>query len=279
MNDQTDRQTDRIRLAAPVRWAGGKARLVNDILPFLGEHVCYVEPFCGGASLFWSKPKSNSGQEVLNDLDGELVNFCRVLHRRGRRLAAEVGSMPYSRAEFNLLLRSEPASDFARAVKFWYCNRVCFGGKRTDPVFGTSSSACSLVVLPERVLASLDGLIERLRHVILESLPALECIARYDRPHTLFYVDPPYIGLANCYSTPFAECDHRALAAALRRIDGRFLLSLNDTPLTAELYAGLPTRRLRSSLFTIGGITRHGGNRFKVSVELLFSNRPMIAAR
>ena len=114
-------------MKSPLRWPGGKGRLAEQILPHLGRHTCYCEPCCGGAGLFFAKPKEWSRCEVLNDLDGELINFYRVLHRQGRRLAAEVDGMPYSRGLFMRLRRSRPTRAFARAVRFWYLDRVCFG--------------------------------------------------------------------------------------------------------------------------------------------------------
>ncbi|CRL45672.1 DNA adenine methylase [Sodalis glossinidius str. 'morsitans'] len=60
-----------------IPWVGGKRRLIKQILPHFPAHQCYVEPFCGGASLFFSKPPSKV--EVLNDINGELMNLYRVV--------------------------------------------------------------------------------------------------------------------------------------------------------------------------------------------------------
>jgi len=58
-------------------WIGGKRRLIKHILPLFPEHTTYVEPFCGGAALFFAKPPSEA--EVINDINSELVNLYRVV--------------------------------------------------------------------------------------------------------------------------------------------------------------------------------------------------------
>jgi DNA adenine methylase len=261
-----------LSLRSPIRWQGGKFHLVKSILPLFCEHQCYCEPCCGGAAVFWAKPKDASTSEVLNDADGELVNFYRQLHRRGRRLAAEVDSLPYSRSVFDKFHSSLPASAFARAVRFWYSNRVCFGARAKGQSFGMLAQKRA-IVLPAGVFASLDLLIERLRGVLLESRPAIDCILAYDRPRTLFYVDPPYMGTSNHYTTDLSKRDHHDLAACLRGIDGRFLLSYNDCPTVRSLYRGLPIRKTAPVHYSIGGASVHG-NRHKQVSELLISNRP-----
>ena len=60
-----------------VPWMGGKTRLAKHILPLFPEHQTYVEVFAGGAALFYKKQPSKF--EVLNDLNGELINLYRVV--------------------------------------------------------------------------------------------------------------------------------------------------------------------------------------------------------
>jgi len=102
---------------SPVRWPGGKARLAETILSYMPVHDLYVEGCCGGAAMFWAKPREASRVEVLNDADGDLVNFYKVLHRAGRRLARQVGGLPYSRALFARMLAWRPAGDVAAQLQ------------------------------------------------------------------------------------------------------------------------------------------------------------------
>jgi DNA adenine methylase len=99
--------------------------------------------------VFWAKGREVSRSEILNDADGELVNFYMELHQHGRRLAREVDGMPYSRALFHRVLADRPRGRFVRARRFWYINRVAFGAKRRGETFGVAKSK-RMAVLPAR---------------------------------------------------------------------------------------------------------------------------------
>lgn len=221
---------------SPIRWPGGKSRVAARIVAALPEHETYVEACCGGAAVFWAKPREASQAEVLNDRDGELINFYQVLHRRGRRLVREVDAMPYSRALFARMFRWRPRARFARARRFWYLNRVSFAA--IGRTFGVKKQRRAWV-LPARILASLDRTVERLRGVSFESLDLCRCIELYDGAKTCFYVDPPYVEIHGLYRVDFDDApDHERLATALRRARGAWVLSYNDHPLVRRLYDG-----------------------------------------
>ncbi len=262
-------------MASPVRWLGGKGRLADAILKRLLPHKAYVETCCGGAAVFWAKPKDISAAEILNDRDGELINFYSVLHKRGRKLAAELDAMPYSRSLFQKLRAARLRGSFSRAVRFWYVNRVCFGGRRRNPSFGVDASRRALV-LPPRVLGDLDATIQRLRGVSFESLDVVRLIELYDRPDTLFYVDPPFWGLSQGYVCQFTQVDHERLSRALVGIKGMFLLSYNDCSQIRRLYAGCRFSRLATS-YTIGRNSAAGRKAGGTGParELLISNHPL----
>ncbi len=222
----------------PLRWAGGKRRLASSIIEHMGEHKAYIETCCGGAAVFWAKPREVSTAEILNDADGELINFYSVLHKTGKKLSKEVDSMPYSRKLFNQIRASRPRGSFNRAVRFWYINRVAFGGKRSGVSFGVKASN-RVHVLPQSILGELDATIERLRGVLFEAVDVVRLIKLYDRPTSLFYVDPPYLGLSQSYACCFDGADHDRLAEALAQVKGKFILSYNDCSEVREKYSGL----------------------------------------
>lgn len=105
---------------SPIRWVGGKSRLRKDIIPLIPDHSCYVEPFAGGAwVLFGKKP---SPVEVLNDIDGELINFFQVLKHQPEELIKSFEWELVSRAEFERLAQLDPStlSALERAHRFYY---------------------------------------------------------------------------------------------------------------------------------------------------------------
>jgi len=257
---------------SPVRWPGGKSRLMWAILPNVPDHDCYCETCCGSAAVFWAKPREASRSEVLNDVDGELVNFYQVLHERGRRLAGELDGMPYSRALFQRVLADKPHGRFARARRFWYLNRVAFGAKRRGESFGVAK-AQRMAVLPARILAELDGVIERLRGVVFEAVDVCRLIDLYDSRRTFFFIDPPYWGTSQDYAVQFPEDDHVRLAARLARVRGIWLLTYNDAPQVRRTYTDHHVAALVSRY--TAGCNAGRGQAGDEGRQLLISNRPL----
>ena len=242
------------------------------ILPNVPDHDCYCETCCGSAAVFWAKPREASRSEVLNDVDGELVNFYQVLHERGRRLAGELDGMPYSRALFQRVLADKPHGRFARARRFWYLNRVAFGAKRRGESFGVAK-AQRMAVLPARILAELDGVIERLRGVVFEAVDVCRLIDLYDSRRTFFFIDPPYWGTSQDYAVQFPEDDHVRLAARLARVRGIWLLTYNDAPQVRRTYTDHHVAALVSRY--TAGCNAGRGQAGDEGRQLLISNRPL----
>jgi DNA adenine methylase len=253
-----------------LRWVGGKRLLVSTILPMVPEHQCYVEACAGGAWVFFGKSKATSKAEVLTDVDGDLVNLYRVLQTRGRRLLREVDALPYSRSVFDRLWFSRPRDAMKRAVRFLYINRTCFGGKMEGHSFGVKVESRSNV-LPNWVRLDPDALVERMRGVLLESMDVCRLIEVYDRPGTLYFVDPPYLGLSQPYAGRFDGLDHARLAESLRRIVGKFLLTCNDCAAIRRLYDGLPIRAVETTYSLHRGEGKRAG-------EIIVSNFDIPAA-
>jgi len=79
---------------------------------------------------------------------------------------------------------------------------------------------------------------DRLAGVVIEQLDWSEFLPRYDRPGTIFYLDPPYWGSEDDYGSGlFGREDFARLAAALEGLQGRVLLSINDRPEVRALFA------------------------------------------
>lgn len=226
---------------AAFSWLGGKRRLRYEIVRRLPEHQCYCEVFAGAAWVLFAKEPSPV--EVLNDIDGELVNLYDAIRRQPLALVRGFRWLPKSRELFTRFTRPPRLgmSRAERAARFLYLVHYSFAGKTLHFGTGTTRGAGGLELarLRRRLLQAR----RRLERVVLEHLPFESCIERYDRPHTVFYLDPPYLDAAG-YRFPFGEADHRRLAEILRGIRGRFVLSCNDHPLMWKLYGGLRVEEL-----------------------------------
>ncbi len=223
-------------MVGPLSYIGGKRSLAKRIIAMLPAHTTYVEAFAGGAQvLFHKKP---SKVEVLNDLDGELVNFYRVCQAHYEELIRYLRFTLLSRRWFAILQKTRPESltDVQRAARYFYLQKSAYGG-----LVKRQSYAIHVVQRPNFATARIARVIQqshdRLQGVQIESLPYEDILKRYDRPTTLFYLDPPYWG-RTLYRYNFNSHDFERLEGRLRSLRGKFVLSLNDVPEVRKLFHG-----------------------------------------
>ncbi|MCA1593030.1 MAG: DNA adenine methylase [Acidobacteria bacterium] len=221
---------------SPVRRVGGKRQLRTKIIPLLpADALAYVEVFAGGAWVLFAKPEHPV--EVINDIDGELVNLWRVIKWRPAELLENVQLHLHSREMFGELEAEEiPERDeMARAVRFYLVMRMRFGALEKASWGVTTNEHRQLPVRAAQV--RLEAAFRRLQNVYIERQDFEKILKKYDRKTTLFFLDPPYLG-EDLYQGTFDLGEHERLAAALRRVKGRFLLTLNDVAEVRRLYDG-----------------------------------------
>jgi DNA adenine methylase len=246
----------------PLCYIGGKRRVARQLVALLPPHTTYIEPFAGGAQVLFHKPESRV--EVLNDVDGDIVNFFRVCQLHADELIRWMTYTIASRQLHRWYADQEPTllTDIQRAARFLYLQKNSFGGlvrKRAYHYAVTKRSNFD----PRRVASMLQATADRLARVQIEALPYQEVLTKYDRPTTLFYLDPPYIG-RRLYRFNLAEEDFADLATRLSSLRGHFLLSINDCPLSRTLFGAFNCRPL--------SVTYTASRRVPIVQELLFSN-------
>jgi len=228
-------------------WYGGKFSHLGWLLPLLPKTRQYCEPFGGSAAVLLNREPSPV--ETYNDIDGEVVNFFRVLRSQGEELVRAIGLTPFSREEFaQALRREEGLSDLERARCFFIrARQVRTGLAQTASIGrwanckGTSRAGMAGVV--SRWLGSIEGLPHvalRLLRVQIEDRPAIDVIRLYDSEDTLFYCDPPYPhetrGDTQSYRYEMEDNDHVELARALAGARGKVAVSGYVCNLMNELY-------------------------------------------
>ncbi len=268
-----DHALEPVEPALPIApWFGGKKYLAARIAERIEAipHRCYAEPFCGMAGVFFRrtrKPKS----EALNDINGEIVNLYRIVREHPDELLRQFDWALTARAEFVRLVETPPdiLTDVQRAARFAYCQTLMFGGKpATLGSRGTISTGPyhPAKITTERLQRLVAGAHARLQGVHVESLDWRVFISRYDKPFTLFYIDPPYWGHEADYGKGiFAREDFAAMADLLRSLKGRFVLSLNDRPEVRETFAGFGFEEVTTRYSANAKSTRR-------AAELLISN-------
>ncbi len=228
-------------------WYGGKFSHIDWLLPLLPECHHFCEPFGGSAAVLLNKKPAMV--ETYNDIDGEVVNFFRVLRNQKNKLVQAIGLTPFSREEFAIACNIDPEiNELERARRFFVRARQVRTGLAQKASLGrwancknTSRGGMSGVV--SRWLGSIEMLPEiasRLLRVQIENRPAIDVIKLYDAPETLFYCDPPYVhetrGDSNAYGYEMTDDDHCQLALVLNNIQGKAAISNYDCVLMNELY-------------------------------------------
>lgn len=240
-------------LALPlIPWMGGKRRLARHLLPLLAEceHSCYVEPFCGAAALFFLR-EHRTKVEVLNDIHGELINLYRVVQHHLDEFMRHFRWALSSRQLFEWAKMAEPQTltDIQRAARFFYLQKLAFGGKVVGQTFGTATTAPPRLNLL-RMEEDLSEVHLRLNGVFIERRPWHECVRQYDRPHSLFFMDQPYWKTAG-YGGDFKLHEYTAVAELMRTMQGRGIVTVNDHPDMRKVFAGLKMKRVGIT-YTIG---------------------------
>jgi DNA adenine methylase len=250
-------------MIGPLAYIGGKNRLAKKIISILPEHTTYVEAFAGGAQVFFHK--APSAVEVLNDLDSEIVNFFRVCQHHYEEFLRHLHYCLISRKWYELFLSTNPhmLTDIQRASRYFYLQKNSFGGLILNQHYHYG-----VIQRPNynsrRIPEVIRAAHERLQGVQIESLPYEQILKRYDRPTTLFYMDPPY-WQRKLYRHNFTEEDFIALETRLHDVKGQFVLSLDDHPKVRELFGGWHTLPIDLAYTA----QRRVGKRYR---ELLISN-------
>ncbi len=251
-----------------ISWPGGKSRLASFILPLIPEHRCYVEPFCGGLGMFLSREGPTGVAEVVNDLNGDLINLFRVVKYHRDAFLAELDLCLNSREDFLAFIAQPGLTDIQRAARWFMRRKNCFSGdERSFPCTRTTPVSSMQNKLDQiRLLAA------RLDHVTIERLDYRECLARYDAAETFFFVDPPYAQDGGHDYEGWTSAQTSGLADLLASLKGQWILTIDDSPANRALFAVWhQTPLLRSK--TVNNVN-HGPKEFG---ELIVSSNPVFS--
>jgi DNA adenine methylase len=215
-----------IKMKTPISYYGGKQAMLKHILPLISKHKVYVEPFFGGGAVFWAKEKSDV--EIINDSNGNVINFYEQLKLNFRELKELVDATPYSREAYKraMVIYNTPYlfTPVHRAWAFWMGCIQGFSNK-------IGSWRASQPRQKENLLNHnkkrdfLQYYSDRLDLVQMEQRDAVYLIKRLDTPDTFFYIDPPYVNANQGHYGGYTQEHFDALLIALSNLKGNFLLS------------------------------------------------------
>jgi len=231
-----------------MRYYGGKWRLAPWIISHFPPHRTYVEPFGGAGSVLLQKPRSYG--EIINDINGDVVNLFRVLQApaSAAKLRRLCELTPFARAEFDLARKPtrDPVERARRLIVRAYMGIGSGGaqGKPTGFRFSANRAGTTPAMDWARWPAQIPRYVDRLASVVVECQPALELLEDHDGPGTLYYVDPPYplasrregVRRKGRYRHEMSDSEHREASVALHGVIGMVVISGYECPLYGELY-------------------------------------------
>lgn len=237
-------------MRSPFPYFGGKQGMARAIVSLIPEHRVYIEPFAGSLAVLMAKPPSRF--EIVNDLDGALVTFWRVLRDRPEDLERVCALTPHARVEYaDADLDVCDVDDLEMARRFWVRVNQSFAktsGRRT----GWSITTARTQAIPASVanrIGRFAQVAERLANVTIESCDAIGLIDRLATADTVIYADPPYLHSARStgwrssdgqgggdYRCEMTDDDHRRLAEVLHATPATVILSGYPSPLYDELF-------------------------------------------
>ena len=249
-------------------YMGGKSLLARKIIPKIPEHKCYVEVFAGAAWLLFKKEESVSDVEIINDINLDLVTLYRVVKHHLEEFIRYFKWVLVSRDEFYRFRKELPdtLTDIQRAVRFYYLLKLGYAARIKDPSFSIATTSKPRLNLL-RIEEELSAVHLRLARVYIEHRSYAEVFARFDKPDTFFYIDPPYYGCEDYYGDGiFDQSDFMKLRDILASISGKFILSINDVDHIRDLFRGFHIETVPTSY------SAAGANRKKYVNELLIMN-------
>ena len=221
----------------PFSYYGGKQRLAKRIVKLLPPHTVYVEPYCGSGAVYFKKglppsPNSSYYREVLNDTNGLIINFFRVMQNSAlqTQLIERLQWTIYSQDDFRLAqkLCKNPSSDVIEMAWAWFCNINWGVSHRDKSGFGYAVLSAESATTHYNAVDRLKAYKNRLQRTTVFNEDALRVIERFDSPQTVFYIDPPYPDTNQGAYGGFTQQDFEDLITVLKTCKGSIVLSCYD---------------------------------------------------
>jgi DNA adenine methylase len=242
---------------------GNKTTLIDDILKVIPQHTTYVEPFVGGASIFWNKSKAK--QNVLNDLDSELINGYKALKK------ASINPKDYPVIDDkDVNVRLKKLNEFVNknhtnpnsiVLSLMYNSCNTFSSKGIGKIYKGRS-------LQSKV-NNIEFFVKKLKqNVILTNQDYKSILKKYDKPSTFFFLDPPYEKSKGLYKKSYI--DYVEMESILKKLKGKFLLTINDSPEIRKIFSGFNIYPIKVSSQSKGSYSFKGSRN-----ELFITNYNM----
>jgi DNA adenine methylase len=271
-NDVHSQNGTNYKCPLPFRYPGGKYYALGILEPFWQsvDHDEYREPFVGGGSVFFNKPKASFNW--VNDLDEELMITYRTLQQEHLRnqLISMVENEPANKSRWREIFEFEPKDDLEIAYRYYYLNRTSFSGKMVSPGWGYRPKRS---LPPERWHERIIPAGNKLESVICTNVDFSEVIKEESKgENVLMYIDPPYYSppKRKHYRHGFDTTDHERLCATLMQSKHKFFLTYDDEPVIRDMYKWANIYEA-SFFYRVDNSNTYNGSR-RTGFELIITN-------
>lgn len=228
-----------------LRWPGSKWRLAKRIVSIIPEHKVYIEPYFGSGAVFFNKCKCNN--EILNDLDGNVVNLFRTIRDFPQELSMALEYTPYSREEYkNVDL--ECKEPIERARRFLVRSNMARGATQKYKTGWRNAGPKESLTRKQRVVREWNKLpnsvliaSKRLKDAEIENTDAIKLIKKYNYEECLFYIDPPYLldtRNGKYYNKEMTDLEHLQLLKTIKDHKSKIIISGYDSELYNQILIG-----------------------------------------
>jgi len=218
-----------------ISYYGGKQRIASKIVSYINQipHTVYVEPFCGGSAVLFSKPRrvvtnGDHYREVINDTSDILISLYRCATKCPDELALELEATLYSQSDHaRAKVICKNPNDYSQLEIAWayFVNVNCSFANILNAGWKTDVQSRNSAATWRNRILSLKEKLDRLQSVFISCEDALRCIDRFDSPQSLFYCDPPYPGAEQGHYKGYTTQNWIALCDNLDSIQGSYILS------------------------------------------------------
>ena len=278
MKLETSKKKNAKKINTPFGYFGSKNKIAMQLCKYLPPHNCWVEAFCGSASL--TLRKTQAPIEIINDVDNEIVNFFEQLRSNSKKLCKAIELTPYAEQElFNARIKKYKLTELERARRFLVQSMMAingvFGKERGGFSYSDSYSRNGHDArvnrwnnLPKRLIL----VVERLKAVRIENKDARKLLERYlDRPATLIYLDPPYfVERTNGYNK---DANDKKFHSELLKLANRAKCMIFISGYENKLYNQMLTPRRGWQKETIQTITKDSKGKSHKRTEVVWMNK------
>ncbi|KAA6336880.1 Modification methylase DpnIIA [termite gut metagenome] len=220
-----------MKMKTPITYYGGKQNMLKHIRPLIPPHSLYCEPFVGGAAVFFDKQPVRVN--VINDLNGELINFYRTIVTNLEELRMEVNRTLHCRSQhahaWHIYNNPDYFTNVQRAWAVFILSKMGFSGQLGssfgfDRTEGKTALKLHCIKENEVFCEELKKLLEK---STIECDDAFKIIKRYDCTEAFHFIDPPYVNSnMGHYSGMFNRQNLTELLELCAGLQGKFMLTM-----------------------------------------------------